>query len=181
MTLRKIIGRAALFLALAVGLSGVASAQAPAQANASATLSWVQAQTLTASISTPALTFTGSTPTTQSFSTTTTWNLGTESNVYEEFYLGSSTSALANGANNIPSSDVFASTGGTFGPCTGTATSPVAGVTAGAECFNWQTAITNANRVGSHSFPTLTLQLQGVGALPTGTYTGVFNYSVFAQ
>jgi len=179
----KKIGRVALFAVAFFGLIGVANAQAPAQANASATLSWSNAETLTASISTPALVFTpvAGVPTTSSFSTTATWNLGgTETKVFEEFYLGSATAALSSGANLIPSSDVFLGQGGAPAPCTNNAQAGgnTVGIPAGAECQNWLTALTAGNKNSSHTMSNWVLTLQNVATANAGTYSGVFNYSV---
>jgi hypothetical protein len=167
-----------LALALTVGVVLPANAQAAVTATpASVSLSYTIGESLTVSALPASVTFTGATPTTGAITVTTTWVLAsTRTAVNVNFGLGSVSAALVNGSNNIPVSKVFLNTNGSaYGNCTqaGGADSTLTGMlVVGAICNNGiAQAITTANDAGSRS-DTVTLQLQGLGALPAGTYTG---------
>ena len=101
---------------------------------------------------------------------TTTWALsGSRTNVSLHAYFSSSV-ALTDGTNNIPTSNVHGSVnGGGFGPFTNV------GAFSNDSIQVFSTAITDANRSATAN-DSLALQIDTTGlGLPAGTYTGTLN------
>jgi hypothetical protein len=167
-----------LFLCLAICLClPVAQAQAIVSSTANVQLSYVVGESITVTGAPPTLTFAGApTPATGALTITTSWVLAsTRTRVDTNLFFGTPTAALTDGnGHNIPASQVFANlNGGTYSPCNTNPAADVAGVaTAGGTCnVGFGVAITPANLTASHT-DVFILQLQGIGVLPAGTYTG---------
>jgi hypothetical protein len=170
----------AVCMAVALVLCAVpANAQAAITATpATVSLSYTVGESITISALPASVTFTGATPTTGAITVTTNWVLNnTRTFVDVNWGVGSTTAALTDGAShNIPASNVFESMGGAYAACNqaagATELTPL--LTVGAICNHGEhIAITGANQTGS-KVDTLTLQLQGLGVLPAGTYSGTF-------
>ncbi len=169
----------ALFLALLV--AGGVFAQAPLTGSATpVTLSLIGQESLTVVctpgtvnfVSAPGTTVPGDSP----ISCTATWNLNptrTSLTGYTGFALA--TTALANGANLIPSSAVSVSyNGGASTPCTSSLSATGTGIGAGGACGASIGGNLLSNNFNSSKTDSIAVSIAEPTPLPAGTYTGSY-------